>query len=837
MAAGPATANMANFTPVPTDFSITQMLMNTFGNVTGSLFGPGAPVSPFVNVIGQAFLYFNSAVLFFGTVILAYVTVFGIMNTANDGQVLGKRWSTLFTPLRISVSAASLIPTASNFSIIQLVVLQVVVWGVGIADTTWTNIVQFALNPANGAQSALVSKDGSQTDARTLATNVLASKICAIMLTDSLSQITSANGATNDAFNCPGATSGTCIPADPQPTLTLNAQGLTKVTSIQYNFADLNPSGTTANGADICGAVAINVNMGPAVAPGAAGPGTTPNALLTQNLAAVQNTQALAGGIVAANLQAAYGALAGVPGNPGTGLDGIAKSITCPYLSANIAAQNASPPVNNCNGPVAQPIDFQNAVNTYLLALKGMNTAAATAIQASPTATAFINQTTSLGWVFAGSWHRQLSQIQDAVNEVAKVTPKPTPPSPDLVSASAPSLDPGFLTGLQSANQDASALVAGSYAAWAAVNQNNGTNGSPSAAPGAPALNINGGTVDVSAAFHQFTGSVGQYIVRGVVDVMNPPAAAGWSDPVLQVKNLGDWTMWTAETIIAAQTVITESLLAAKATKDVVSGNVVARAANYLTGWANATEGVLNFLLKSLEILWGLISPMVWGLLYVGYFMSIFLPMVPWMIFSLGVVGWLIAVAESVVAAPLWMVMHMTPEGNDSFIGGQQQGYLLLLSVFFRPVLMILGLMLAMIMLRPIVDFINIGFVGAMAVTQSDSWTGLGSILGFLCVYAFVMMSVFFMVFGLSQELPDRVLRWIGAGIGSLGESNALSKIEGGASGQARTAINSGSRMQASRADKISSGQSASSAQSRHEQMIQALGGRKTMGTGSGRAS
>lgn len=440
--------NMANFTPVPTDFSITQMLMNTFGSVTGSLFGPGAPVSPFVNVIGQAFLYFNSAVLFFGTVILAYVTVFGIMNTANDGQVLGKRWLTMMTPLRISVSAAALIPTASKFSVIQLVVLQVVVWGVGIADTTWTNIVQFALNPANGAQSALVSKDGSQTDARTLATNVLASKICAIMLTDSLSQITSTNGATNDAFNCPGATSGTCIPVDPKATVVASAQGFTKVNTIRYEFRDLNPSGTTANGADICGAVTIDINVGAAAAPAAA-PATTPNALLTQNLAAVQSTQMLAGGIVSANLQNAYDVLSG-------DLDVIADSITCDYLSASVSAKNAMPPVNQCGGVPATPLDFQKAVNNYLVALKGMNAAAAATIQASPAATAFINQTTSLGWVFAGSWHRQLSQIQDAVNEVAKVTPKPTPPSPDLVSASAPSLDPGFLTGLQSANQDAS---------------------------------------------------------------------------------------------------------------------------------------------------------------------------------------------------------------------------------------------------------------------------------------------------------------------------------------------------------------------------------------------
>jgi hypothetical protein len=59
------------------------------------------------------------------------------------------------------------------------------------------------------------------------------------------------------------------------------------------------------------------------------------------------------------------------------------------------------------------------------------------------------------------------------------------------------------------------------------------------------------------------------------------------------------------------------------------------------------------------------------------------------------------------------------------------------------------------------------------------------------------MGSAFFMVFGLAQELPDRVLKWIGAGIGSLGESHALQRIENGASGQARMALNTAAQKQA----------------------------------------
>ena len=71
-----AANNMANFTPEPQDYSITHLLANTFGEVTANIFGSTAG-GGLPDILGTAFAYFNSAVLFFGTVILAYVTVFG----------------------------------------------------------------------------------------------------------------------------------------------------------------------------------------------------------------------------------------------------------------------------------------------------------------------------------------------------------------------------------------------------------------------------------------------------------------------------------------------------------------------------------------------------------------------------------------------------------------------------------------------------------------------------------------------------------------------------------------------------------------------------------------
>jgi len=46
-----------------------------------------------------------------------------------------------------------------------------------------------------------------------------------------------------------------------------------------------------------------------------------------------------------------------------------------------------------------------------------------------------------------------------------------------------------------------------------------------------------------------------------------------------------------------------------------------------------------------------------------------------------------------------------------------------------------------------------------------------------LIVYGFVLLPVMYMIFGLSQTLPDTVLRWIGAGISSMGETQATEQM------------------------------------------------------------
>ncbi|WP_213083110.1 hypothetical protein, partial [Escherichia coli] len=68
-----------------------------------------------MNVIATMMSYFNSGVLTVAMLIVSFITIMGVINTANDGEAFGKNWSSLWTPVRIVSGAAVLLPTGTGY--------------------------------------------------------------------------------------------------------------------------------------------------------------------------------------------------------------------------------------------------------------------------------------------------------------------------------------------------------------------------------------------------------------------------------------------------------------------------------------------------------------------------------------------------------------------------------------------------------------------------------------------------------------------------------------------------------------------------------------------------
>lgn len=211
-------------------------MRSIFGPVIDALVTGADPdtVSAASNVIATMMGFFNSGILIVGTLIVSYVAVMGTLNTANDGEVMGRNWSSLWTPVRIVAGGAVLLPTASGFSFIQLVVLMFALWGVGFANGTYkTGMAIGVLNPDGVVQG--VNDPGSFYGLRDFGKQYLAASYCA--------------RAANQIY--PGAQ----VSAAPSADKTSTNGGRTEYL---FHIKDRNATTNLGGGEPLCGTVSIS---------------------------------------------------------------------------------------------------------------------------------------------------------------------------------------------------------------------------------------------------------------------------------------------------------------------------------------------------------------------------------------------------------------------------------------------------------------------------------------------------------------------------------------------------------------------------------------------------
>ncbi len=138
--------------PPPSDSSVI-FLGNIFGVVDGVLSGTGS------QIFGHMMQVFNAAILGLGSIIIMYTLIVGTLNTAQEGEFLGRQWSSVWIPVRCTTGLALLIPKATGYSLIQIFILWVIVQGVGAGDKIWTAALEYLNMGGKIIQAQQSSKD------------------------------------------------------------------------------------------------------------------------------------------------------------------------------------------------------------------------------------------------------------------------------------------------------------------------------------------------------------------------------------------------------------------------------------------------------------------------------------------------------------------------------------------------------------------------------------------------------------------------------------------------------------------------------------------------------
>lgn len=727
------------FTPSPDDGAI-QMLRMIFGPVIDSIISNpttgqvGAATSATATMLSTAFQYFNSGVLFFTAILMSYVVIFGVANSANDGEVLGSKWSTFYTPLRTLGASAMLVPTASGYSGIQIFLLMIVTWSIGFGSNVWNAALTFAYaDQLEPIVTKSVMDDRSFED---LAMNAVRMQVCAYAVTK----------AYQAAYNDPTF----AMQFTPAPVATA-INGSNKTITSEFSYT----SPTWPSSGAICGKMVLTD---------------------TYNIANVSNTkttnqtnQKLHDAII----QLRYTTTRGLfDTNPGSGPYGTLHKIVQKITDVTETTGAQIDAIND----VAVPIEQIRADITAKV--KSM-----VAREMTASTEDIVKKLGASGWIYAGALYREISTIKDMVNGASK--------SNYSYSTGTGSVDfklsGDYLKAFNGVYAQYDVVLAEVGKKALAAPSTTVTTSSTLTAPAPDKIQTNFSAADfadggagVLSSVKKFLNIIPNKIVSSVVVALSNTDG----DPIWAIKDMGDNLRFIIETTIESKILISAGL-------DAFVDS--AKVASMIGGGTGAIlsfvpVGMATFVKSLLTQTFGAIEIPIHIILYAAYSMSIWVPSIPFFIYTIGVAGWLIFVIEMLAAGSLWMAAHTAPAREDSFIGSQTQGYMLVMSGFFRPALMVLGLIAAVAINKPLVQYLNAAFLLMFQSMTSDSYIGVTGAAGYLLLYCTMLFSLLSLVFALPQSLPDRILRWVGAGIGDMGEQGTMSKIEGASSVQARRA-------------------------------------------------
>ena len=195
--ASAADVTSISFTPPPTDLSLGY-LGKLFGGVGGLL------AATEHTVLGEIFKYLNVGILSISGVMLTYTTVRAIIDTAAEGESMGKKLSH-WVIIRTVAGVGLLVPNMTNgYTMLQSAIMWMAIQGIGLADVLWTGTLDY-LNSGGVMYQGTIQKkaaaseadptryldqryiiDSSDPDSNVFSISVLRSALCMQALQDGL---------------------------------------------------------------------------------------------------------------------------------------------------------------------------------------------------------------------------------------------------------------------------------------------------------------------------------------------------------------------------------------------------------------------------------------------------------------------------------------------------------------------------------------------------------------------------------------------------------------------------------------------------------------------------
>ncbi|MBP7758077.1 MAG: DotA/TraY family protein [Alphaproteobacteria bacterium] len=216
-------------------------------------------------------------------------------------------------------------------------------------------------------------------------------------------------------------------------------------------------------------------------------------------------------------------------------------------------------------------------------------------------------------------------------------------------------------------------------------------------------------------------------------------------------------------------------------------GHLLASTATaFMGGFLSVTEDrEIKALGGAFEVVSSLLEITAFVGITAGFVLYYVLPFLPFVYFFFAVGSWVKAIFEAMVAVPLWALAHLRIDGDGLPGDAASNGYFLILEIFIRPILSVVGLVAAISIFSTQVRVLNLiwDMVTANVAGFSDSdifATLIGNDVMFkgtpldqffyTIIYTIVCYMLAVSSFKLIDKIPDNILRWAGSGVSSFGD-------------------------------------------------------------------
>lgn len=750
-----------------TDLSIA-FLSSIFGTVSGVLYGTSG------QMMGKLLYQFNQGLLVVAGVWLGFTVLTMAFKTALSGSFMQQDNKVALILLRVCFGFSLLIPNPSTgYTLLQGIVMQVVVQGVKLADQVWEYSLDYinsggslwkqpAQNSDNGFTSdssgGLVSGSDSKailgdktlnpTDSKSMIQNddlslvqqVMSMEAC--MVQSSIDWEKNQDGS-ND-FNSTG----------PQLSVYEN------LNQSRYEFPNGYQAGSSTN--VNCGSIAWNVLVKKTLDCPATTSGDAQEP--ADNTTCRFSQMAL--------LEVINGLLPSV------------KKYVCTQDSANASASVCSG-IDNTGDTTYLSDAMMGAMLNYINLIDPIVRQDVVDNSEKHDVLNFVDQAKKDGWMTAGRYYWDLLRIEGAYSDAGNKVYRNYLPSPAGINI--PNTDVIGQSAQNSAGELLNATVCDSSQADRG-SCNTGliaqVNNDVAAATGASQAGVTGPSTTTKKNSLSWLMAILWPGISEITSLIMLFSTSGGSaismgpEPILWLHNVGLICMSLGGTIWFGTAALLVPLMA--------------------TLWICSSVNSAGAMAKSI-IDWFQPALMAVGASFfvVGMLLGYYLPLYPYMMFTFGVIGWLIMVIEAMVAAPL-VAMGITHPENHDFLGRSAQAVMLLLGVFLRPALMVVGLFSAMILCQVSLSILLYTFAGfandifyvhapiggapggdvllqgagkamanVMAGGKGSWWMTLMMPLIvfplFLIIFAMMVYTATTTCFSLIHHLPDYIMTWIGA--------------------------------------------------------------------------